>query len=324
MNARWLLAAVLCAGCAVGTQLTAGPKDYNLYRRVRLARTLETKLGASWRYLRAEPEGRWAGPVRGWFEPAERRYFVRAHDNIDRLKMYLQAMPNGPHAKQVAERITELELAYQNRRRHERRVLGHAEAVERKLAEAEAGRHRLIQGYTRWVRRIASIHSFGRETDALSGNFIYHWRLEPPGAHCVEQRCTKTVTETYTIPGPKHLTKHEVIYDVTLLLDRQGMVSQAMISGPALFSRVGEASLLRPVAPGDREARAEAIARTARITQAAVQGPMPASRCARQPTSPIVVLRQCGGLRFEMIAALKPDQDDRVVVRPVTHPSLEQ
>lgn len=321
MNARWLVVAALCAGCSVGTELTASPKDYALYRRVRLARTVEQRLGASWRYLRAEPDGRWVKPVLRWFDPAERRYFARAHDNVLRLRMYLEAMPDGPHARAAAERISELDLAYENRQRHEQRVVGEAEAVENKLVAAEAARHHLIESYTRWVRRIASIHSFGERTAALSGDFIYHWRIESPSAHCVDHRCTKTLSETYAIPGAKHLTTHEAIYDVTLLLDVQGMLSQAMISGPELFSRVGEASLLIPVAPADHAARAEAIARAARITQDAVESVMPASRCSRQPTSPVVVLRQCDGLRFEMIAALKPDQDDQVVVRPVARPA---
>jgi hypothetical protein len=322
MRTRWLVLAALCAGCSVGTELTASPKDYALYRRVRLAPTVERKLGASWRYLRAEPDGRWVTSVLRWFDPAERRYFARAQDNVARLKMYLDAMPDGPHASAVAERISEIELAYRNQQRHEQRVVGEAEAVENKLVEAAAQRRRLIEGYVAWVRRIASIHSFGQRTAALSGDFIYHWRLEPPDARCADRRCTKTLTETYAIPAAKRLTTHEAIYDVTLLLDAQGTVSEAMISGPELFSRVGEASLLIPVAPGDSAARAEAIARAARITQAAVESAMPASRCAKQPTSPVVVLRQCRGLRFEMIAALEPDQDDRVVVRPVARPAF--
>lgn len=316
-----VLAAALLVGCAASRQITAGVGDYGQYRRVRTAPTLEQRLAEAWRYLREYPGGRWSGPVRAWFGPAEKRYFAGAHDNVDRLHMYLDALPDGPHAKRAAQRITELELAQQYRELHERRFLASAHAVEKRLAHAEAKRHELVEQFSSWSRRLAMIRSFGRRTDALPAAFIFPWRLEKPQARCVGRVCKKTLSISYAIPSHKKLEPREAIFDVVLRLDRAGHVTRAVITGPGLFSRIGEAVQLGPVEPNSPRARAEAIGRSVQVVSTAIARPMPSSRCARPAVSPVVLSRQCDGVRLDMSAAVDPSGEDRIVVQPAPAPA---
>ncbi len=316
-----IAALILCVGCAASRQITAGVGDYDQYRRLRTAHTVEDRMAQAWRYLREYPEGRWSGQVRTWFGPAERRYFASVHDNADRLRMYLDAMPDGPHAKQAAQRIAELELAEQYRQQHEERFLASAHAVEQRLAHAQAMRHELVEQFSNWARRVAMIRSFGRRTDDLPAAFIFPWRLEKPEARCVESVCKKTLSISYAIPSHKKLEPRQAIFDVLLRLDDTGRVTRAVITGPDLFSRVGEAVQLGPVEPDSPRARAEAIGRSVQVVSSAVAKPMPSSQCSRAAVSPVVLSRQCGGIRLDMIAAVAPGQEDRIVVQPAPAPS---
>ena len=318
------VAAVLFAqGCAAGRQVTAGVGDYDQYRRLRTAHTVEQRLAQSWRYLEDYPDGRWSGQVRAWFGPAEQRYFDRAHDNVDRLRMYLDTLPDGPHAQRAAQRITELELAQQYRERHEQRFLASARAVEKRLAHAQAMRHELVEQFSNWARRVAMIRSFGKRTEELPAAFIFPWRLEKPEAHCAEGVCKKTLSVTYAIPSHKKLEPRQAIFDVLLRLDGAGHVTRAEITGPGLFSRVGEAVQLGPVAPDSPRARAEAIGRSVQVVSTALARSMPSSQCARAAVSPVVLARQCEGVRLDMSAAVDAGGEDRIVVQPALAVSPE-
>lgn len=311
-----LLTSTLLVGCAAGRQVTAGVGDYDAYRRVRMTHTLEQRLAEAWRYLREHPDGRWNKEVRAWFEPAEKSYIERAHDNVERLRMYLDALPDGPHANQAAERIAELGLAVQYRRQHEQRFLSHARAVEKRLADAQAMRHELVGRFSNWARRVAAIRSFGQRTDELPAAFVFPWRLQQPEARCSGLVCKKTLSLPYAIPEEKKLSPRRAIFDVLLQLDQKGHVTQAVITGPELFSRIGEAVQLAPVPPDSARARAEAIGRSVQVVSSAVAEPMPTSRCSRAAVSPVVLSRQCEGVRLDMVAAVDPGEEDRIVVRP--------
>src|SRR5690349_17957096 len=65
MSKLALLLALLAgtSGCAAGARLTADRRDYTLYRETRVAATPELRLGASGRYLKEEPNGRFRAEV---------------------------------------------------------------------------------------------------------------------------------------------------------------------------------------------------------------------------------------------------------------------
>lgn len=307
--------ALVASGCSVASRMTAGMDDYALYRRVRTAATREERLGAAWRYLHAEPSGEFRPEVRAWFVSAENNYYERAGNNLGRLRLYLQVLPHGPHAEDVSARIAGIERSTRIRRERDREVVGDALAVEADLATAEAQRKRLVEDFSSWVGELAAIRSFGRQTSGLSGRFLHEWREVPPAARCVLERCTKTVTLPYAIPEPGKVVAREAIFDVTVLL-KDGNVSVAMLNGPELFSRVGEALELRPASEADPGARATAMGRAADLVRSAAEPAMPAARCGRDAIAPVIVLRQCDGVRLSMIAATDPAEEDRVVVEP--------
>lgn len=308
-------AALLMIGCAATSRLTTDMNDYALYRNIRTATTREQRLDAAYRYLEAEPSGHYRKEVHAWFMDAENAYYARAGDNLGRLRLYLSALPHGPHAAQVKSRIAELEATERIRRRHEREVVGDARAVEQNLAEADKMRKQLVAEFSGWVERIAAIRSFGERTSELSGEFLHEFREVKPIGHCALGRCAKTVTLGYEIPEPGKLSSREAIFDVALSL-KDGNVSRAMVTGPELFSRIGEALELRAASEADPGARAEAMGRAADLVRSAVEPAMPAARCAREAVAPVVVMRQCDGVRLSMIAATGSGQEDRVVVEP--------
>jgi hypothetical protein len=167
------------------------------------------------------------------------------------------------------------------------------------------------------------IRSLGKRTDQLPAAFIFPWRLEQPEAHCVERVCKKTLSITYAIPSRKKLEPRQAIFDVLLRLDRAGRVTRAEITGPGLFSRIGEAVQLGPVASDSPRARAEAIGRSVQVVSTAIARAMPSSHCARSAVSPVVLSRQCAGVRLEMIAAVDAGGEDRIVVQPAPVASAE-
>jgi hypothetical protein len=54
------------------------------------------------------------------------------------------------------------------------------------------------------------------------------------------------------------------------------------------------------------------------LVAASAEPAMPSARCERSPTSPVVVERECDGVRLRMIAATVADEEDRVVIDAVS------
>ena len=149
---RALLSLALLLGalsCASTARITGDFGEYRSYRQYRVARTLEARLGAAERYLRAYPRGDYREEVRAWYVPAERRYFKLAWSTLPRLRAYLDEMPHGPHAEDVSERITALESLREAAARREQRVLSHAQDIESRLARAAEQRRGFLREFSR-------------------------------------------------------------------------------------------------------------------------------------------------------------------------------
>jgi len=144
------------------------------------------------------------------------------------------------------------------------------------------------------------------------------WRIDEPRARCRGQRCVKTLSLPYAIPDARELAPRQAIFDVVLEL-RQGNVARALLTGPELFSRVGEAAQLRAIAPDDVMGRATAIAEAMNLVGPLLDQRFPPERCAREAVSPVVVHRECDGVRIVITAAAAPDED-RIVVEPTSAP----
>jgi hypothetical protein len=87
-----------------------------------------------------------------------------------------------------------------------------------------------------------------------------------------------------------------------------------------LFSRVAEAIELKQVAPDDAHARLEAMTTALYVAQNALEAALPAAECDRPPVSPVLIRRECRGVRAEMIAGRDASEEDRIIVEPLSPP----
>ncbi|MCL4756302.1 MAG: hypothetical protein KJ015_39500 [Myxococcales bacterium] len=315
MKAGFLLA-LCCFGCGAATQgLTADPVDYELYRRTRTAKSSEARLSSSHEYLEKVPDGRWSQEVKSWFERAEPLYYARSARSVAGLEAYLATLPRGPHAKQAAERIAELTQADRMARQRDAELLEEALGVEAKLGDAEDMRRQVVREVSDWATRLGSIPSFGKPTSELPHETIHHYRVLEPPARCADERCLKSVSLPYAIPDGKRLSPRKVLFDVELTLYR-GNVVRARLSGPELWSRLYEATDRRPVRAGDAQARTEAISRAVQVVESALAADFAAPSCQREAVSPVILARECRGVRVRMLAAPTPESDDELVVEP--------
>jgi hypothetical protein len=316
--APWFLGFVcLLSGCAsFWQQLSAEPEDYQAYRRTRVAPTLEGRLAASWHYLRERPDGRFRNDVAGWFRGTEAQYYSRATNSIPRLETYLATLPNGPHAEHAAERLVELRLADEHVRRRQERSLSEARAVQGRLSAADRMRREFVAQIKAWIVRLTSIKSWGGRTHELDHELIYEFRLREPAARCTADLCTKMLSLPYAIPEQRTIGERRAVFDVQIALERGG-VSAARLTGPELFSRIGEALSLAPVGPSALQARTEAIARTVQLVNGAIEATFPAARCAAEAIGTIVLARECDGVRLEVVVAAGPEDEDRIEIRPL-------
>jgi hypothetical protein len=313
------LLALVVAACGVGQQWTAGRDEYRLYRETRIAPSEEARLGAAQSYLERYPNGVYRDDVRRYFLPAEEAYFYWSRDSLPRLRAYLAAMPRGPRARAVAARIVELESTVEFAQRRERRFFDKVSNIESSLSSAAQSRRRFLAEVSDWSRLLAGIRSFGEPTSRLDHELIYRFRLTEPRGSCATDRCRKEFTLAYEIPDHGKLLRREVRAAVELELDGGG-VMRARLGAKQLMSRVGEALELRPLSSETLDERAEAIGRALTVVSTAVEAALPESRCAKAPVSPVVLLRECDGVRLVLVAGTSSSEDDSLIVEAVRPP----
>jgi hypothetical protein len=161
---------------------------------------------------------------------------------------------------------------------------------------------------------LAATRSFGQPTSELDSELLLRFRVRQPPGHCEGDRCSKALPFVYAVPEDKLLTDRSVDVTLEIGLDR-GLVQQLSLSAPELLTRVAEAARVRAVPPANPQARAEALGQALDLVSDALEVPLPASSCAASAVSPVVLLRQCQGLRLEVVAGTEPGAADRVVVR---------
>ena len=315
---RWALGLPLLVACASTARVTGDFGEYSSYRRTRVATTVEAKLAASQRYLHDYPKGDYADEVRRWFVPAENRYFRLSWQSLPRLRAYLDALPRGPHAEQVGDRITELESRRTLAERREQRVLDRAQSFEQRLAQAADQRRTFLREFAALARSLAGTHGFGQPSSRLEPELLSRFRDRPPSGACEGEgsdHCLQVVRFAYAVPDDQGLLDRNVDLELAVVLDH-GQVQQLSLSAPELLTRVAEASQVRAIPADNPQARAEALGRALDIASDALDGPMPASSCAAEAVSPIVLARHCNGVRLEVVAGTEAGAADRLIVRP--------
>ncbi|HYO96277.1 MAG TPA: hypothetical protein VER33_17280 [Polyangiaceae bacterium] len=308
------LALGLLASCGVSDQLLAGRGDYTAYREVRLAGTQLKRLSSSHRYLRENPDGRFRAEVQAWFARAEPRFFQQAHDRPSLLKAYLVAMPDGPHAKAAALRLSEFALLKQYAAARAQREEARLREIEGALARADTERAEVVRLLTELTRSMAHVRSFGGPVAELGEERLARFGLQPLAAHCQPSHCAATLSSRYAVPDRGVLTPRPLPLTVRVEL-KKGNVSRVVLASPQLFNRLTEA-VDRVAVAEDPGARIDALARSAQVLGNALEEALPASRCEKQPVATAVLVRECDGVRLEMRAAIEPEVDDRIEVFP--------
>ncbi len=314
-RAACLALCVLLTSCASTARVTGDFGDYRSYRRTRLAPTLEARLGAGQRYLRDFPQGDYRAEVRAWFLPAEKRYFKLSWNNLPRLRAYLDAMPDGPHAEAATDRITELESRRVYADRREQHVLDVAQGFETRLAKAADQRRELLREFSTFVRLLGATRTFGEPTSELDSELLLRFRVHQPPGTCDGDRCTKLFSFPYAVPDGKALAGRDAQLTLEITLER-GLVRSLAVSGPELLTRVAEAVEVRAVPDQNPQARAEALGHALDVVAEALDAPLPKSRCEIEVVSPVVLARRCDGLLLQVVAGTEPGQSDRLFVAP--------
>jgi len=300
--------------CASTARITGDFGEYRRYREYRVATTVEARLGAAERYLREYPEGSYRKEVRAWYTPAERRYFKLAWDTLPRLRAYLDAMPRGPHAEAVADRITQLESRTVFAARREQRMLGHAQDIETRLSRAAAQRRGFVREFSRLTELLAATRTFDEPTSELDPALLVRLRERPPPLHCEGDQCRKVFSFSYAVPEDKSLTERAIDVTLHIRLER-GLVQELSLSGPELLTRLAEAITVRAVPPLNAQASAEALGQALEIVTASVDVGLPKEQCAVDAVSPVVLERRCDGVRLLVVAGTEPGAPDRLLVQ---------
>jgi hypothetical protein len=321
--ARAVALVALCGaigGCAATDRVFAGRRDYALYREYRLADDLLERLKTGNRYLKELPDGRFRAEVSGWFQKSERDYYHRAHDHPSMLRAYLAALPDGPHAEQVIDRLIELDMLREYRDREARRKEQKISRVTDQLESARVGREQVVSTLRKWAHDLALVERFGVPTEELPHELLFGLRLSEPRIRCDGDRCAKTVRVAYAVPGKQRLLPREAVFQIELALDR-GLVRSLTLAGPELFNRLAEALSLVPVEPNDFSARVDAIARSVGLVENVLEARLPKASCEREVVAPIVFARACAGIHFELFAGDTPGALDGFSVRALPPPA---
>jgi len=303
--------------CASTARITGDFADYRSYRKTRLATTLEARLAESERYLRDFPRGDYRPEVRRWFFQAEPRYVKLAWDQLPRLRAYLDAMPNGPHAEEVRERVVELESRRVFGERRERRVLERAQSFEQRLAEAASQRREFLHEFQTLTRLLGATRSFGQPTAELDSELLLRFRVRQPPGRCQGDVCTKVFRFVYSVPDDKQLSERTAELTLEIGLDH-GLVRRISLFGPELLTRVAEAAAVRAVPPDNPQARAEALGQAVDVVAPALDAPLPEGRCTGEAISPVVLTRHCDGVRLDVVAGTEAHAFDRLQVSAET------
>lgn len=288
--------------CAPLQHVTRDRTEYEAYRRIRLSKTLESRLRAASDYLSHGYQGPSRHETEAWYYPSERRFFVASRGSLEGLSHYLAVLPNGPHRAAAEARVAELVAAKSAETRRDKEQAERDRAALGAVDQARFDRKRLVDEFSRWVRLVLSIPHFGSLTSELPHEFIHAFRLTPPEGHCTENACEKLLSFEFAIPENGKLVGRQAPLGITLRLE-SGAVVAAEVHGGALFSRLSEALTLSGVATEDGQARMEGVARALALVELLIEPVASEQACSRPLESPEVLARSCEGREIRMIPA---------------------
>jgi hypothetical protein len=314
------LALLGCGACGCGTGFASTASDYGAYRATRVLPTLEERLAAAHRYLKARPSGAFHAEVDAWFLRAEAAYWASKKGSRTGLAAYFEALPKGPHGDEAARRIVELD------------TVSKSSQMDRLAAEVEArvsgpgavGRTRFRRELDAWLARFLDPSVFGAPVSTAKAGLVIPWSLSLPAQRCTlldppergaSRRCTKLLELPYEVFGAAGPEPREATLEITVLEDALGAPLEVTFSGPELFLRLEETYRIKPTSAEDRAAAG--VRAAAFVQRAFSKDVSPEADCV-QPAQPPAALRlACQGVQVEVFPTALPGEDDLVVIVPV-------
>jgi hypothetical protein len=241
------LAALLLASCAVTAPLTASNGDLADHRDFVLARDEGERLARATRYLERHPSGAFAAEVRGAFAAEEPAYYRACQKSRSRAVDYLAWLPHGPHADAAVALI--ISFDEHQPEDEQSRMLRAARENEARLERAAEDRSDAENVALETLRIVVQPVVYGRKLEEDGELTRYLLAGRSIGA----TPSLRTRTRRFTVParsGPVERT-----LEITLHVERDDgdVVTAAEVSGPALFARMAEASMLREVSAAEAE-----------------------------------------------------------------------
>jgi hypothetical protein len=311
--------AFLAAGCS---WIKASPADYADYRETRVAKTEDERLEAASRYLAERPDGAYVHEVAGLMKKREPAYFDVRQKSPEGLALYLEHLPNGPHAREARSRLASIR---EQAARPDALLVAARETRER-LERAAARRQDAQATLEAWIARIAAPEVYATPLSESPGDLVVAFSLALPAPICksasfddgaLVRVCHKDQNLDFAIPVDKKLTDREMAFTVEIAMDASGVPSRATISGEELLSRLAETYAKAAVSSEKVRDRIDAVERGVDFVAGVFERVVSVEpTCRKNVVAPVVLALECKGVRLELRAGDTDGALDEITVTP--------
>jgi hypothetical protein len=296
-------------GCAEVNRALVSTGEYDAYRNFRLADDADTnKLRIASTYLHDHPKGAFHDEIDRWFTPHEEAFFEKNGRTPNGATLYLDTLPEGPHAAEVEKWLAEYRRETIEAPLKEKAAL---EAARKKADEARKASGAAIEAWTRraialttWAAPLAQVLA----TDKAFGDALH----EDPAASCDAQTCKKILYFKYPVPDAQPPADRIVPIVIKVDASEDHLSSVTMVAPKGGFTWWMEGAEARGVDDQDPNERAQAIVRAKNRVETVVRdavGPSVSCSTTEEPTMRTI---DCGKIR--VIVAAEPTGDDTVRV----------
>ena len=275
--------------------MLAAPGDLADYRAFRIASAEGTRLSRAQTYLRRHPRGAWADEVRASFDDEESAWFEAAKTSRARARDYVIDLPRGPHADAARALLTLFDTSEPDIAMLE--LLANARRTSASLDVESAQRALVNEVVLEELAALVDPAAVGAKLDeppvalgrVLRGPAPRTWGLPGPIA-------TRDDDLRFVVRSPGEVQGRELHVSFRVTLARKHLAG-GVIAGEDLFMRWIEAAEQHVYDSLEDADRAEVAAKVAEILGGALEGRLPAARCAVRLSKGEVFARSCDGWR---------------------------
>ncbi|MEI7893912.1 MAG: hypothetical protein WCI05_12535 [Myxococcales bacterium] len=292
---------VFLLGCGLTKPFAAGSAELADYQAFRMAAHPGARLSAAQAYLERYPKGVWEKEVRVTFDAEEAVYFEVAQRSRGKTLEYLVALPRGPSAAAAFAMLMLFDANQEDPQTSS--MLRAAKRTEEALERATEGRRQVGDRVFAALSAFLEPGVFGKGLKelpvALRGLLTDRKGLGRG----------RVVRVPYGLPGPRGVVPRTAEIEVLVVVDN-GLVIAAAVQGPELFTRWAEADAGKVLEGGRKEAALHLVDALA----GALEGQLPAARCAKRPGPGELLVRRCDGMSVVATMGARGGDTDGIVV----------